>query len=179
MLSEQLNEFHLHVKDLSGSDTVMQMDHYMQHGDITTLEHVVAVSYTAFLLAKRLRADVRTTVRGAMLHDLYLYDWHVKDPATRPPLTHGFTHPATAAKNAETYFRPSEKELKIIRSHMWPLTLFHIPTSKEAWIVTLADKYCAMNETLGIYDTSAFRGKIKHYLVYIKKQRAVQNKKNR
>ena len=69
-----LLEFHEYVKDLTMSDTVMQMDNYMQHGDITTLEHVIAVSYTAFILAKKWNADVRSAVRGAMLHDLYLYD---------------------------------------------------------------------------------------------------------
>jgi len=173
-----LLEFHEYVKDLSESDIVMQMDDYIQHGDITTLEHVIAVSYTAFILAGKWNADVRTTVRAAMLHDLYLYDWHIKDPKTRPPLTHGFTHPAKAVENAKKYFEPGEKELKIIRSHMWPLTIFHIPTSKEALIVTLADKYCATNETLGIYDNSRFRKKIKAYLIYIKKRRAAQNKKN-
>ena len=174
-----LLEFHEYVKDLSTSDVVLQMDDYIQHGDITTLEHVIAVSYTSFILAKKWNADVCTTVRGAMLHDLYLYDWHIKDPATRPPLTHGFTHPAKAAENAQLYFKPSEKELKIIRSHMWPLTFLHIPLSKEALIVTLADKYCATNETLGIYDESKFRKKVKTYLIYIKKLRAAQNKKSR
>ncbi|MBQ6380145.1 MAG: HD domain-containing protein [Clostridia bacterium] len=178
-MHKNLLEFHKHIEDLSASDVVMQMDNYIQHGDITTLEHVIAVSYTAFILAKRWNADVRTTVRAAMLHDLYLYDWHIKDPATRPPLTHGFTHPAKAAENAAKYFEPSAKELKIIRSHMWPLTLFHCPTSKEALIVTLADKYCAMNETLGIYDDSAYRKKIKTYLVFIKKARAKRNKNSR
>ena len=72
MISKNQMEFHKYVKDLSTSDTVMQMDNYMQHGDITTLEHVIAVSYTSYILAKRWNADVRTAVRGAMLHDLYL-----------------------------------------------------------------------------------------------------------
>ena len=174
-----LLEFHEYVKDLSTSDVVLQMDNFIQHGDITTLEHVVAVAYTAFFLAKKWHADVCTTVRGAMLHDLYLYDWHIKDPATRPPLTHGFTHPARAMENAEKFFHPSPKELKIIRSHMWPLTLFHMPTSKEAFIVTISDKYCATNETLGIYDTSEFRERVKEYLVFIKQLKAEENRAKR
>ena len=169
-----LLEFHEYVKDLSLSDTVMQMENYMQHGDITTLEHVIAVSYTAFILAKRWNADVRSAVRGAMLHDLYLYDWHIKTPE-RTPLTHTFFHPKTSVKNAKKYFQPTEKELKIVRSHMWPLTVFHMPTSKEAFILTLADKYCAWNESFGIYDKSAYRKKIKEYLAFVKKLRAQKN----
>ena len=30
---------------------------------------------------------------------------------------------------------------------MWPVTLLHKPKYKESYIVTLADKYCAMGET--------------------------------
>lgn len=164
-----LAEFHECVKDLSTSETVLQMDEYIQHGDITTLEHVIAVAYTSFVVAKKTGADARLAARGAMMHDLYLYDWHIKDWSQRPPLTHGFTHPATAAKNAVKYFNPTKEEVKIIRSHMWPLTPFHIPTSKEGFIVTLSDKYCATNETLGIYDDSRQREIIKKYLKKIRK----------
>ena len=60
---------------------------------------------------------------------------------------------------------------------MWPLTLFHMPTSKEALIVTIADKYCAINETLGQYDDADFRKKIKEYLIFIKAERAKENLK--
>ena len=165
-----LLEFHEYVKDLTMSNTVMQMDNYMQHGDITTLEHVIAVSYTAFILAKKWNADVRSAVRGAMLHDLYLYDWHIKTPE-HTPLTHTFNHPKTSVANAKKYFDPTEKELKIVRTHM--------PTSKEAFILTLADKYCAWNESFGIYDNSAYRKKIKSYLAFVKKLRAKENLKNR
>ena len=178
-MNKSLAQFHSYIYDLVTSDTVLQMDNFIQHGDITTLEHVIAVSYTSFVIAKRLEADVRCTVRAAMLHDLYLYDWHIKDPETRPPLTHGFTHPAKAVENAKKYFNPTDKELKIIRSHMWPLTAFHIPSSKEAFIVTIADKYCATNETLGKYDDSALRKTIKEYMIYIKKLKAEENLKNK
>ena len=50
----------------------------------------------------------------------------------------------------ETYkkedFDLNDKEMAIIRSHMWPLTLFHPPQSKEAVVVMMADKYCAVRE---------------------------------
>lgn len=165
-----LAEFHECVKDLSTSETVLKMDEFIQHGDITTLEHVVAVAYTSFIVAKKTGANARLAARGAMMHDLYLYDWHIKDWSQRPPLTHGFTHPATAAKNAKKYFNPTQEEVKIIRSHMWPLTVFHFPTSKEGLIVSLSDKYCATNETLGIYDKSEKRKVIQKYLQLIRKK---------
>ena len=80
-----------------------------------------------------------------MLHDFYLYDWHVQDGTHR---WHGFHHPERAAENAARYIGVSEKEAEIIRYHMWPLTLRHAPSSREAWIVCIADKLCSLEETL-------------------------------
>ena len=48
--------------------------------------------------------------------------------------------------NAEQEFDLNETERDIIRSHMWPLTLFHMPKSKEAALVCLADKICTLQE---------------------------------
>ena len=59
---------------------------------------------------------------------------------------HGYRHPNYACLNAkELYPLLSEKEEKIIRRHMWPLTLMP-PGSKEGFVVTFADKYCATIE---------------------------------
>lgn len=160
--------FHSYVKDIALSPIFQKMDEFVQHGDISTMEHVICVSFYSFLQAKKRGLDCKTTARGAMMHDLYLYDWHIKDLASRPPLTHGFTHPALAEKNAKKFFNADENECKIIRNHMWPLTIFHIPPTKEAMIVSLTDKYCASRETLGKYDSSKIRKEIKKYMNYIK-----------
>jgi uncharacterized protein len=79
-----------------------------------------------------------------MLHDYYLYDWHHYDGGH----FHGFTHPAAAAENAVSDFEVSPKVEKVIRSHMWPLTILHVPSSREAWIVSMADKIVSLNETV-------------------------------
>ena len=61
---------------------------------------------------------------------------------------HGFSHPGCACINAERVFGITKKEQSIISSHMWPLTFRHVPTCREAIIVCLADKYCAVVESM-------------------------------
>jgi uncharacterized protein len=75
-------------------------------------------------------------IRGALLHDYYLYDWHKKHKGHR---LHGFRHPSWALHNALMVYDLSKKERNIIRSHMFPLTFLHWPHSKEAWIVSKMD----------------------------------------
>lgn len=65
------------------SAAVKKMKDYTQHGRVSTYRHSMAVSYYSYLLAcKRLflKIDRMSTLRGGMLHDLYLYDWHKGRP---------------------------------------------------------------------------------------------------
>ena len=50
--------------------------------------------------------------------------------------------------NAQRVFHITKKEQSIISCHMWPLTFRHVPTCREAVIVCLADKYCAVVESM-------------------------------
>jgi uncharacterized protein len=59
-----------------------------------------------------------------------------------------FSHPIVAMHNAEKYFDLDNKVLNIIESHMFPLTITHVPKSKEAIIVCFVDKYCAIREMM-------------------------------
>lgn len=49
-------------------------------------------------------------------------------------------------RNAEELFELNWKEKNIIRSHMWPLHITHMPMCREALIVNVADKWCALEE---------------------------------
>ena len=51
-------------------------------------------------------------------------------------------------ENAIKYFNVNKKVQHIIRTHMWPLTLFHMPLSKEARLVSRADKQATWYEML-------------------------------
>lgn len=135
-------EYEKCVKDLIRHEMVLSMKRFIQHGDINCLEHSLYVSYTSFLICRQLGLDYRSAARGGLLHDFFLYDWHMEKPYRG---LHGFSHPAVALKNAEKYFRLIEVEKDIIQKHMWPLTM-RLPRYKETVVVLLADKYCAMME---------------------------------
>nr|MCR4674258.1 HD domain-containing protein [Lachnospiraceae bacterium] len=126
---------------------IKQMGSFEQHEGNDTLQHVVNVAWNSFYLAEKfhIKVDYEALAKGAILHDFYLYD--IKESGLSD-YRHGVSHPGTALSNAEKLFTLSEKEKNIILSHMWPLTLFHMPKSKEAWLVCLADKYCAFNEMI-------------------------------
>ena len=123
------------------------MKTFIQHGHITTYEHVMNVVCMSYELNKtlHLHADRRSLVLGAFLHDFYLYDWHDRSAHKR---LHGFRHPVDALKNAKERFSLNRKEENIIVSHMWPLTLTRLPRCREAAIVCLSDKLCAAYETI-------------------------------
>ena len=132
---------------LSQDETVRQMRSFRQHGRVSTFDHCRNVAETSIRVNRRLHlhSDESALARGAMLHDFCLYDWHTPDPSHR---FHGFRHPERAVKNAVRLLGIGKKEQQIIRCHMWPLTITKLPRCREAWIVCLADKYCAVRETL-------------------------------
>lgn len=148
-LSADLIRFFIQtVLPLCEHPTVLSMDKLTQHGDTSCLLHSLAVAYfSLYLVTKlRIRCDRRSLVRGAILHDYFLYDWHIKNGREVHKL-HGFTHPDTALRNAAREFSLNDIEADIIAHHMFPLTL-KPPKSREALIVCLADKYCAVSEVL-------------------------------
>ena len=118
----------------------------MQHGSVSVFQHSLAVAALCLKLARglRIRVDENALVRGALLHDYFLYDWHVPDPSHR---WHGFRHPATALRNARRDFNLSPIEEDMIASHMFPMVP-RLPRFRESVILCLADKLCAGQEVL-------------------------------
>lgn len=124
----------------------MQMSQYPQHGDVSVCQHCIAVAFMSCWIAWKLHlnVDYRALIRGALLHDYFLYDWHERNAGHR---LHGFRHPRRALGNACDDFNLSPIEANIILRHMFPLTLIP-PVCLESWIVCMADKVCALRETL-------------------------------
>ena len=139
-------EFDSIAKEILEHEVFMQSKEFIQHGKISVYQHSVSVAELGFVMGKFFRiADMRSLVRAALLHDFFLYDWHVPEKMWS---LHGWTHPVAAAENAKKYFNVSNKEYSLIRSHMWPYTPLHPPAHREGWIVCLADKMVSAWETL-------------------------------
>ena len=136
------------LRELERDPRVRLLKNHRQHRGNTTFRHCRSVAVESFRLAQRFgwKVDEHALARGAMLHDYHLYTRRNKEINA---LRHLVSHPKRARGNAEKVFDLSRKEKNIIESHMWPLTLFKLPKSKEAFLVTLADKLCALREMRG------------------------------
>lgn len=142
--AEEQPEFFEIMSDIYSTSEFQSMKEYIQHADITRLQHIMSVAFMSYTITKEKGLDFVKATRGAMLHDLFYYDWHV--PGDGSHRLHGYRHPGFALKNAKALFTLSEMEENIIKRHMWPLTPTP-PKYKESLIVCLSDKYCAHQES--------------------------------
>ena len=87
-----------HGRDILTSPGMERERSIPQHGCVNCFDHSVAVALLSVWIAARLglHIDMRSLVRGALLHDYFLYNWRVPDPAHR---LHGFCHGRLAMEN--------------------------------------------------------------------------------
>lgn len=117
----------------------------IKHHCGSVYEHSLNVAYSSYLLSYKNNLDWESTIRGALLHDFFLYKFNKSLRLNLIPsaIMHAIKHPLIAYENASKHFLINEKEENIIKSHMFP---FGIPKSKEVWIVSYVDKYLAVYE---------------------------------
>lgn len=132
------------------NEKVQDMQNYIQHGTVTTLEHCITVATMSYFIVKLfgLKVNLSVLLVGALLHDFYLYDWHNKSFTKRLPYAHGIIHPIVARKNAQKQFDIDDKTANVIESHMFPINITKVPKYKESIIVGLADKIVSLKETV-------------------------------
>ena len=140
-------EFENIIKDLIDSSTVQEMKKYMQHCDTSCFDHCRNVAYYSFILCKKLNLDYSSATRGAMLHDLFLYNWRKSQRSVKLEGLHAFVHPKIALKNSSKFFDLNDIEKDVILKHMWPLTI-KFPRYIESFVITFVDKFCAIEETI-------------------------------
>lgn len=154
-------EFLQIVDELINNDTVQQMKNFKQHYETTCFEHCYVAAYYCYLICKKFNLDYKSAARGAMLHDLFLYDW--RKPSPNKEGLHAFTHGKIACRNAEKLFDLNEIEKDIILKHMWPVTA-SMPKYTEGFVLTFVDKYCAMSETFEVFKLKLYSKKSFRYL---------------
>ena len=137
-------EFNAFYQALAQQSGFEQIGRFLQHGSTTRLMHSVAVAYYSYRLAKitRLSFHWEEMVRGALLHDYFLYDAQDGDPAHK---WHWTRHPGIAAENAKREMPLTAIEEDTIRCHMFPLTV-KPPYIWEGVVVSLVDKACSVYE---------------------------------
>ena len=138
--------------DIMNSDNFQMTKNHIQHGNVTVNEHCMSVARYSLILNKKLglHCNKRDLIRGSLLHDYFLYDWHDKAYLSQRKRLHGFRHPMIALKNADKEYRLTDRQRDIIKKHMWPLSVIP-PACRESWVVTAADKYCSFMETVGVH----------------------------
>ncbi|MDR0539176.1 MAG: HD domain-containing protein [Spirochaetaceae bacterium] len=138
--------FNEYAHDILSHELFLRSKQIFSHGLISVYEHSVDVACCAFSIAEnRPSLDMRCIVRAALLHDFFLYEWHI--PGWRY-IMHGWKHPFIAAEKAREVFNINDKEYSCIHTHMWPWTFWRLPRSHEAWVISLADKFVALKETV-------------------------------
>ena len=132
-------------KDILQTEKLNETKKFIQHANVSVYEHSYAVAIMCVRIAVFLpfRVDVKSLVRGALLHDYFLYDWHIADNSHK---WHGFKHANTALLNACRDFELNEIEKNMIKTHMFPLNIA-LPKYRESVILCIADKMCAAKET--------------------------------
>lgn len=133
-------------KDILDSKSIKIQKQCLQHGKRTVFEHSLAVALMCLTINEflHLKLNERRLIRGALLHDYFLYDWHVKDKSHR---LHGFRHPYFALENARKEYELDPVLEDMIVKHMFPLIPIP-PKYKESWVLCIADKICASKETI-------------------------------
>lgn len=131
---------------LKSMPEIRAMRTFRAHGRTSVYGHSIGVTNLSLWLAKRFRLEkskYHDLILAAMLHDFYLYDYHGQRLRNGP---HAWRHPETALKNAAALFDLGPVAREAIRCHMFPGTLLHMPLHAVGWIVSLADKICAIYE---------------------------------
>ena len=125
-------------------ERILRMKDVSMHRGSNCYIHSFKVAKLAIKRALRhKKGNLYTILVGSILHDYYLYDWRVDRSKMRH---HMSSHPYTAAANAKKDFDIYDEIKKAIESHMWPVNITEFPRTKEARIISNADKAIYIRE---------------------------------
>lgn len=144
ILEERRKELEEIYQSFLHDEKIAMMKEISMHRGSNCYIHSFKVAKLAIKRALRhKRGDLYVILVGSILHDYYLYDWRVDRSRMKK---HMSSHPYTAANNAMRDFHISDKVKKVIESHMWPVNISEFPKTKEARIISNADKAIYLRE---------------------------------
>lgn len=135
------NRFFDLIDEYVSNEKFQKTKEIKQHG-VTRYDHSIRVAYYSYVITRFLRLDYEQTAVGGLLHDFFL---NSNEKSFKESFKTFFIHPKLAFDTASSEFDLSDKQLDIIRSHMFP-TSFFIPKYLESWIVSFVDKCVASYE---------------------------------
>lgn len=118
------------IVDLLDHPKVVETRQHMHHS-IPKHDHLMRSVRYSYRLAPVMRADQRTCMRAAILHDI--------DSRYGTLTTHGEIAAHWAAAQGE-----DEQVCKAIVSHMYPFG--PPPTTREGWVLVVADKMASLTD---------------------------------
>ena len=136
------NEFLDVVSDLIDTPEFRKLDECSHHYGVSRLQHCINVAYYSFLVCRKLNLNYKAAARAGLLHDLFYYDWQGSGLGM---VKHALLHSRIALANAEKLTELTDLERDIIKNHMW-LCGNIWPRHRESYIVSMADKVCAVWE---------------------------------
>ena len=141
---ERKQELEAIYQSFLNDEKILKMKEISMHRGSNCYIHSFKVARLAIKRALRhKRGDLYIILMGSILHDYYLYDWRNERDKMKSHLS---SHPYIAAQNALRDFNISEDVKKVIESHMWPVNISDFPKTKEARIISNADKAIYLKE---------------------------------
>lgn len=148
MKQKSTKEFARLIRDITHSEDYRVMKERRHHVKGSVYDHSVKVAYLCYRHYQRFGTKIALSefIRGALLHDYYLYD---RNDKTASPRFHGFVHPGYALGNAKQRYPDLTRiERDMILRHMFPLTPIP-PRTKAGWLICFYDKVAAVSDYFG------------------------------
>ena len=76
-----MEEFRKEIEPYLAHADVLRLGDFLHHRHKDRLTHSLEVAWHSFRIARYLKLDTRAIVRGAILHDLFWYDWLREGPS--------------------------------------------------------------------------------------------------
>ncbi len=134
-----------------GSDVFKKCMNQMHHKHTTVGSHMIEVKDSAMAMCRAMQGmgfavDDKSVLVAALCHDLGMAD---RDLIFSNNYQCWREHPKLSVLATKKLINDLDKKTEqAISNHMWPLSA-HMPQSREAWIVMLADKYVSIRGVFG------------------------------